>query len=553
MLTCAVAFVAGCGNSDSETGGAYMASGGLPDAEQERVTQPLASSAENVPAAAPEPDEPFASQASQASPPPTTVTPSGGSQVGSNQPSSEVPSPNPGAQDKSLPFKIAGSDPAPATQLAPDLSPAKLIKLLSDADHQMQLIFSQRAGIEDPQEARDTLLQIVKVKLEASRRLAASPDSTPSQKSEGGRGELQALSHLASLGDVQVAKDLEKLATANLSSNDPGLVSDSQLVLIGFALEALQNGDEEAPNRIVEYFQQIKSGPTKPGVPAMMIMGQARQALIAYGHEESAMEIRQMIIDLFANSEEPEIARMAAQIAGNVHFDEIEEQRAALMNGESITVDQWRDSVVRLVQESADMQTVQYLAGSALEFEGQNGMDEFVESTYDVLKDKFSDAKSATGREVNLAAAAMQARKDVIGRAFDPDLPKTDGSPLPMKNYVGKVVLMPFWATGFPDSLQLVPRLKAIRDANPDQVEIVGINLDVEGTSVEDFLRENDLGFPSLRAESSPTAEVANQVAASFGMVSLPFVAILDADGKVAALNFTGRDLEKTVNDLLQP
>ena len=544
------AFIAGCGNSDTEPQGAYSASGGLPNAQPERVTAPLGAPTETVPASEGTPESESSHEANE-----TLVADSNDDSTGSSDTNSspivQTPVGANGAPD--VPFKIAGMESDPAKQLTPDLTPAELNKLLSQADHQIQLIFSQRSGIESPQEARKTLIEIIKVKLEASRRLAANPDATPEQQSEGARGELQSLSHLASLGDVKVAQELEQKATEYLGSEDPSLVSDSRLVLIGFALESLQNGDEKAPEKILEYFEQIRTGDSPPDVPSLLIMGQARQALRAYGHEQPAQQLREMIIELFAGSENPDIARMAAEIAGNVEFDEVEKQRIAIMNGETVSAGQWRELVEKLIEVSADMQTVQYLAGSALEMEGRGGIDELVDVTFAVLQDKFQDPNSATGREVQLASEAKKARKDVLGREFDPDLKKTDGSELPMKNYRGKVVLMPFWATGFPDSLQLVPQLKAIRDARPDQVEIVGINLDVEGASVEDFLRENDLGFPSLRAESSPTAEVANPVAASFGMVSLPFVAILDSDGKVAALNFTGQNLEQTVNDLLQP
>jgi thioredoxin-like negative regulator of GroEL len=134
---------------------------------------------------------------------------------------------------------------------------------------------------------------------------------------------------------------------------------------------------------------------------------------------------------------------------------------------------------------------------------------------------------------------------------FEYDLPQVDGSPLSITDYQGKVVLMPFWAISFPESLQLVPRLSTIRDAHPDQVAIVGMNLDTEGAPVQEFLKENDPGFPSFRATSSPTAKVANPVAAQFGMVSMPFVAILDQEGRVAAINFTGQGLEETVEQLV--
>ena len=87
--------------------------------------------------------------------------------------------------------------------------------------------------------------------------------------------------------------------------------------------------------------------------------------------------------------------------------------------------------------------------------------------------------------------------------------------------------------------------------ASPDQVVIVGVNLDPEGTDVQPFINKSQLDFISLRSESSPTKEISNQIAHDFGMVSLPFVAILDKKGVVQDLNFTGQNLEKQVTVLL--
>ena len=119
-----------------------------------------------------------------------------------------------------------------------------------------------------------------------------------------------------------------------------------------------------------------------------------------------------------------------------------------------------------------------------------------------------------------------------------------------ISDYHGKVVLMPFWATGFPPSLQVVPQLKAIRDAHTDEVAIVGINLDADRNVLEAFIASNDLGFPSFFAQS--TINVANPVAVQFGMVGMPFVAVLDQKGNVAAVEFGTARLQDTVSRLLQ-
>lgn len=75
---------------------------------------------------------------------------------------------------------------------------------------------------------------------------------------------------------------------------------------------------------------------------------------------------------------------------------------------------------------------------------------------------------------------------------------------------------MPFWASTFPESLQILPQLKLLVDAHPDDIAIVGINLDVAGADVQTFSREQGIEFPSFRAESSATAQVANPVASQF-------------------------------------
>jgi len=443
----------------------------------------------------------------------------------------------------------AGSNPQPL--LRPNLSPEGLRSFLSDVDYNLRLLSSGKSGITDAKKSRARLIEYINLKLEASRQLANHAEASPEEKSEGTRGELQAMSHLASLGNVKVAEQLEQTATEYLTSDDPSLVSDSRLVLVGFALEALNGGDEDAPNTIVAYFDQLRTSQSKPDVPTLMIMGMAREDLAAAGYDSQAQKVRKMILELFADSPEPAIAEMAAQLAGNVTFDAIEVQRASLVNGGDLTPQQWKESVSTLIAESADLQTVQYLAGAAVELEGLERED-LVEVTYQALTDAFTDSNSAAAKEIRIAKNARQARQDVIGKTFTWQLPKTDGTPLPLSNFNGKVVLMPFWAMGFPPSLSIVPKLSAIRDAHPDKVAIVGVNLDPEGADVQSFINQSQLGFPSLRCESSPTAAVANQMAADFGMVSLPFVAILDGKGKVHSLNFTGQNLEDTVNSLLE-
>ncbi|MGB0595682.1 MAG: TlpA family protein disulfide reductase [Rubripirellula sp.] len=432
------------------------------------------------------------------------------------------------------------------TELRADLSPQQLLEFLAAADGDMQLIHSGKSGIEDPQEARRTLVHIVKMKLDASRRLASNEEVDDRTRSEGARGELQSLSHLAALGNLKAAEELEALALSRLESDDPQLVADSRLVLIGFAIESLQNGGEDAVDRLVRYSDQIATTSDSPDVAAMMAMGQARESLARYGHDREARIVRDRIIELFADSSEPQIAEMAARLAGSVRFDVIDQLLSQAIEGETVNRNDWESAVGTLIDESADLQTVQYLSGAALELEGC-GQDDLATATYALMAGRFLEPSAATTQEVTMANEAHQARKDVVGRVFDPDLDSVDGSPLSLTEFRGKVVLVPFWAMNFPQSLQVLPQLRDVAAKYPEQVAIIGVNMDGEGARVAEFAKASKLEFRSFRS----TNESTNQLVTQFGVVSMPFTAILDKEGQVVELDFTGKKLQGVIDQLL--
>ena len=417
----------------------------------------------------------------------------------------------------------------------------------------MRRIASGEAGIMDEEQATERMREVIEQKLEASQRLREHPGADAEQQTAGLRGELQSLSHLASLGDLPSAEALERLATEHLDHEDRAVRVDSRMVRLGFAIETLRHGTEGSAEAIVEQAQDLASEADDANLPAMVVMAQAREVLAQYGYDDQARAVRATIIERFADSEDPNIARMAADLSGSVRYDAIEPARAAAVAGEEIDVETWREMVATLIETSPDIMTVRYLAGAALELEG-SGRDDLADTTYKLLEKNFSDPSVARDREAQMAIEARDARRSVIGRPFDPDLRSIAGDPLPFDEYRGRVVLMPFWGSRFPDSLRLLPRLLRIREAHPDSVAIVGMNLDPEETSPEElrqFVEQSLIDFPSYRSPSSATARVANETAQRFGLVSMPFTVIFDPEGQVAAIDLTGETLEETVENLI--
>ena len=98
-----------------------------------------------------------------------------------------------------------------------------------------------------------------------------------------------------------------------------------------------------------------------------------------------------------------------------------------------------------------------------------------------------------------------------------------------------------------------LPLLTEIRDASPDKIAIVGMNLDPADAPTQAFCAK-PTGLPELSKYFISDREGCERGRDSnFGMVSMPFVAVLDQQGRVAALDFKGQKLRQIVDELLSP
>lgn len=445
---------------------------------------------------------------------------------------------------------VSLSDPADKSlKLRANLSPTRLAEFLKLSDIEMQNIASGKAGIFDQAMANQEMVRIGKLKLQAATQLLASQEADPSQKILAIRGQLQSLSHLAALGDLKSAEALEKLASEQVESSDATVAEDSRLVLIGLGLEKIQNGSMKDASEVMNQVQKLGEGDRVPNIAAMMVMGQARAVLEKYGFADESTVVRDRIVDLFVSHPDPNVASMALQIAGTPRFADVDRLMRQRELGESVSVDAWKTSVDALLAESPDLSAVQFLASAALQNEAA-GRDEWVAATYETLAAS-TQLGAREKQEVQLAITAYEARQSMIGQSLDLDLPSTDGRPLSLSSYAGKVVLMPFWSIDYPESLSILQLLDDIRARAGDKVEIVGVNLDRADAPFDDFLEQSPVPFRSYHSVSTPGMKVVNKTAEQFGIVSMPFVVIVGTDGKVAAMDFSGQKLGETVDRLL--
>lgn len=168
----------------------------------------------------------------------------------------------------------------------------------------------------------------------------------------------------------------------------------------------------------------------------------------------------------------------------------------------------------------------------------------------------FPETTFAKQSESVIASLSRQAearkiqRSLAVGTPF-PNFETTDleGKPLSLANYKGKVVLIDFWATWCGPCVQELPNvLKAYEKYHAKGFEIIGISLDNEKEKLTSFIKEKNMPWP----QSFDGKGWQSDLAAKYGINSIPATYLLDGEGKIIAKDLRGDALDAALEKALK-
>jgi peroxiredoxin len=176
---------------------------------------------------------------------------------------------------------------------------------------------------------------------------------------------------------------------------------------------------------------------------------------------------------------------------------------------------------------------------------------------YDEMKKKFvvldpEVKKTKEGKEleefITKAKAVVNTEVGSIAPDFTAATP--DGKTLSLKQSMGKVTIIDFWASWCKPCRMENPNVVAIYNELHDKgLNIIGVSLDKTGEAdkwkkaiADDKLTWNHVS--NLKFWDEP-------IAAQYGVKSIPATFILDASGKIVAKDLRGDELKAKVKELL--
>lgn len=151
---------------------------------------------------------------------------------------------------------------------------------------------------------------------------------------------------------------------------------------------------------------------------------------------------------------------------------------------------------------------------------------------------------------VCMTASAWNYRNFVVDAVQSIEKGKEVTKQVRLSDYVGhgKYILVDFWASWCPPCRGEVPNLKAVYDEfGGDDFEIVSVAVWDKAVDALEAIEEEGMTWTQIVC-SAKTNQVPTQV---YGIEGIPYIILIDPDGKVIGDNLRGAKIRKAVKKAL--
>jgi TolA-binding protein len=157
--------------------------------------------------------------------------------------------------------------------------------------------------------------------------------------------------------------------------------------------------------------------------------------------------------------------------------------------------------------------------------------------------------KDFPATEPGKKAAGALARLDLVGKPLVLKGAGLKNDEVDATQYRGKVLLVAFWATWAEPVKRDLPELtKVYQKYHPGGFEMIGVSLDSDRRELDAFLKENPLPWPQIFEPGGMDSRLATE----YGIISLPTMILVDAQGKVLNRNIrTAAELDRQLEKAL--
>ncbi|MBP3695894.1 MAG: redoxin domain-containing protein [Thermoguttaceae bacterium] len=189
----------------------------------------------------------------------------------------------------------------------------------------------------------------------------------------------------------------------------------------------------------------------------------------------------------------------------------------------------WLEDLAAFIQEYPDAQdTAEAMLQLAMENEN-DGTEDKALALYSEILTKFPESTSAA------KAKGATTRLECIGKplAFTAKVLGQQDKQVNLESLKGRVVVLHFWASWMSDAAREMDKLKEIAAKYPQQVIVLGVNVDDSAEIAQQFVDTNRMNWYQMREDGGMESRPANVL----GIFNVPTIFVIGADGNVISRN----------------
>lgn len=438
--------------------------------------------------------------------------------------------------------------------------PRELMQFLAKADQAYKELLMAAQSLQVNQSTMAERLQsIFAMKLSAAKTLAEVA-TAQEEKEVAVYAKIEALSHLAGIGDTNAAKELEEYAQEISKIENPKMAHQAKLVLLSFRVGEYDSGVLKSPDEILKEIEAFLADKSLLTQTDFRMMIQILNAFQKQGHTDAISVAKEKIGNAFVEHPNTRLAMDAWMLRadGSKVIDALRAsvEQIAKNPSDASLAEGFKKVIADLQTAYPEPTTLLMLANYVINLEsiGALASAQTITESLKSQLDKIQDERQR--QEIDRILQDAEKHFAFLGKPLDlSKLVTLDGKPLDTATLKNKVVLVDFWATWCQPCLASFPELKTLYEKHKDKgFEIVGVNIDDELAAVQEFMKKDALPWTIVRSVDTNAPDAVGfkaPFATEIGVNAIPMVLIVDREGKTVAINLRENAFVEKIESLI--
>lgn len=359
--------------------------------------------------------------------------------------------------------------------------------------------------------------------------------------------KLETLQLLAQ-GGPEAEKNLHAYVFALVKDKDPDVARLARLFRFELGLNDLATGKATDAQAVFDELQKLVTDDGKdPRV--FIVTSRAVSVLQELGHKDIALQACQLIAKTYQNHSDPRLAGAARDLLVQARVLELDVSAKveALLKGQPDSLAPVQEALKALLTGGEGGAGVLGTGSQLAQLIEVSHNYEAAGQAYDQLEQVFAtNADKQLATQATAAADRGRRRLALLGKPFTVVGQLADGTPFDWTKYSGKPVLVAFWSASSRQCMSEMASLLRIYTRYREQgFEIVGVNLDERVTEVQQFLEQQPLPWKNVFSADPKARGAKSPLAVKCGVEELPFLVLVERDGKVKDLHVHSAELER--------